>query len=467
MKKRIELKKESGLRSECLSFTEVIAQSISNIAPSATPAFTIPMVFALAGNGTWLTYVFATVAVLLIVYHINHFAKRSASPGNLYTYVGDALGSGAGFLSGWSLILAYLLTACATLAGFSNYLNVVSAYIGIKIPSILAFLIAITLAWIMVSRDVKVSAKLMLVLEGVSLIFIFTLGAIVLVKNGFKLDMAQIRLKGVSFGSIRLGLVMAFFSFVGFESATSLGAEAKKPLKNIPRSLITSAVFVGFIFVIFSYIEVMGFIGSSTGLNSSAAPLTYLATKSGFGFMGLVISIGATISFWSCVIACLTASARIVLAMSQDKILYLALGRTHKKHKTPYMAINLISVVVFIIPTTLSLFGVGEMNIFAYVGTVATLGFLFSYAMVVIGAVVYLRKRKELNITNIIISAMTMVLLLVPIVGSIYPLPAYPYNLFPFIFLGWICVGEIWFVFRPNTETESSQIVNEDIVAQK
>jgi hypothetical protein len=43
---------------------ETLAQSVSTIAPTTTPAATIPLVFALAGNGTWLAYVLATVAVL-------------------------------------------------------------------------------------------------------------------------------------------------------------------------------------------------------------------------------------------------------------------------------------------------------------------------------------------------------------------------------------------------------------------
>lgn len=42
----------SGLRSEYLTPLEVLGQSVANIAPSATPAFVIPLVFATAGNGT-------------------------------------------------------------------------------------------------------------------------------------------------------------------------------------------------------------------------------------------------------------------------------------------------------------------------------------------------------------------------------------------------------------------------------
>jgi hypothetical protein len=55
-----------GLRREILSPMETLAQSVSTMAPTTTPAATIPLVCALAGNGTWLAYVLATVAVLLV-----------------------------------------------------------------------------------------------------------------------------------------------------------------------------------------------------------------------------------------------------------------------------------------------------------------------------------------------------------------------------------------------------------------
>ena len=84
-------KAPSGLRVNILSPTETLAQSISTIAPTTTPTMTIPLVFALAGNGTWLAYLLATVAVLLIALCISRFARMSASPGSLYTYTSDTL----------------------------------------------------------------------------------------------------------------------------------------------------------------------------------------------------------------------------------------------------------------------------------------------------------------------------------------------------------------------------------------
>jgi hypothetical protein len=75
-----------GLRREAFSPMETIVQSESTIAPTATPVATIPLVFALAGNGTWLAYVLATSAVLLVALCVSKFARSSTSPGSLYSH---------------------------------------------------------------------------------------------------------------------------------------------------------------------------------------------------------------------------------------------------------------------------------------------------------------------------------------------------------------------------------------------
>src|ERR1700678_4013352 len=80
-----------GFVREILSPMETLAQSVSTIAPTATPAATIPLVCALAGNGTWLAYVLATIAVLLVALCIARYARISASPGSLYTYASMTL----------------------------------------------------------------------------------------------------------------------------------------------------------------------------------------------------------------------------------------------------------------------------------------------------------------------------------------------------------------------------------------
>src|SRR5215472_12538559 len=136
-----------GLRRNCLSFLEVVAQSVANIAPSATPALIIPVVFASAGDGLWAAYAFATVALLFVTYHINQFARRSASPGALYTFVAQGMGPAWGVVSGWSLVIAYLLTGSAVLCGSAIYVGVLlTALFGIPIALPVSVIVMIVVA---------------------------------------------------------------------------------------------------------------------------------------------------------------------------------------------------------------------------------------------------------------------------------------------------------------------------------
>src|SRR5579862_3483620 len=110
-----------GLRREILSPMETLAQSVSTIAPTSTPAATIPLVCALAGNGTWLAYVLATVAILLVAWCIGRFARYSSSPGSLYSYAAMILPPWLSSIAAWSLLLAYVATASGVIGGLYQY----------------------------------------------------------------------------------------------------------------------------------------------------------------------------------------------------------------------------------------------------------------------------------------------------------------------------------------------------------
>jgi amino acid transporter len=75
-----------GLRNEALSPLETLAQSISGVCPTLTPFVTVPLAFTLAGNATWLAYLFGTGGIFLVAWCIGRFARYSSSPGSLYSY---------------------------------------------------------------------------------------------------------------------------------------------------------------------------------------------------------------------------------------------------------------------------------------------------------------------------------------------------------------------------------------------
>ena len=76
----------------------------------------------LAGNGTWLAYVLATMAILLVAWCVGRFgAVFAPSPGSLYSYASMILPPWLSSIAAWSLLLAYVATASSVIGGLYQY----------------------------------------------------------------------------------------------------------------------------------------------------------------------------------------------------------------------------------------------------------------------------------------------------------------------------------------------------------
>jgi len=461
---------ESGLRRDCLSFLEVVAQSVANIAPTATPALIIPVVFASAGNGLWIAYAFATVALLLVTYHINQFARRSASPGALYTFVAKGMGATWGVICGWSLVIAYLITGCAVLCGAANYAGVLAqTLVGVNpvLPlALTVFAIIAAGAWYLAYRDVELSTKFMLSLEGVSVGIVLLLAIAFYVRTGRVADPHQFSTAGLTASGLVQGLVLAFFSFVGFESATALGHEAKDPLRSIPRSVLVTVLAVGAFFTFMSYTMVSGFEGYATSLGNSNQPMTELAHIAGFPILGTLFAFGATIGQFACAVACVNAGSRVIFAMSRHGLVHASAAGTHGTHATPHVAVTISAAIVLAAPLVLVSAGVSLLNAFGYLGFVATFGFLFAYILVSIGAPIYLRRRGELTATTVVMSVLSVAMLAVATVGSVVLSPTTPYNYLPYVFLGLLALGVARFLYLRAKDPHVIEAIEADLVGE-
>jgi len=436
------------LRPNCLNFSELFAQAVALISPTMTAALIVPVMFANAGNGSWLAYAFGTVMLLFVALNLNQFARRSTSSGSMYAYTSRGLGPTAGGIAGWCLIWAYLFISIAGLTGFTNFANVILDMAHIPAPPILLFAICAGIAWYVAYKDIQVSTLLMLFLEAISVALILILTAVVLFHHGFPIDRDQLTLKGTSFSNMGFGVVVAIFSLVGFECATAFGDEAKNPLKTIPKAVIWSLLATGIFFVLVTYMEVYGTRGYKTTLDQLTAPLNDLADIAHVGWLKIPISLGAMISFFSLALSCMNAGARILYPMGKHGVFHSAVGQSHAKHETPHIAVTLMAGLMFVIASGLILWHPVDVDVFGFAGTFGAFGFLFAYFFITVATPAYLKKIGELKPSHIVLAAVTLLLLLVPAVGSVYtnpPLTA-PVKYFPYIFLGYFALGVAWFL---------------------
>ena len=438
-----------GLRRGILSPMETLAQSVSTMAPTTTPAATIPLVCALAGNGTWLAYVLATVAVLLVARCIGRYARLSASPGSLYTYASMTLPPWLGATAAWSLLLAYVATGSSVIGGFYYYANLLlhDATGHLYSAVWLAALVTGASIWI-AYRDVKISARLMLWIEAASVTVIVIMVTLLLVGHGRRWDWDELHLRGMTGSGLRLGLVLALFSFVGFESATTLGSEARNPLQTIPRAVLQSAVLAGAFFTVCAYAEVLGFHTAGQDLSTSQAPMHVLARVVRVPVLGLLIDIGALVSLFAGTLACITAAARVLLLMAHNGLAHGSLRNTHARNQTPSRAVIITGIAALLPVAVLAARGASGLDVYGWLGSLATYGFIVAYALVCVALPRYLRDQGVFRRGAQIIPWLAGLAMLLALVGNFYPVPEGPYGKLPYIYLAYLTAGLLWFVFR-------------------
>jgi amino acid transporter len=438
-----------GLHAGVLGPIETLAQSVSAIAPSTTPSLTIPLVFALAGTATWFVYLLATAVILLVGFCVSRFARLSASPGSLYTYTADTLPPIFGVISAWALLLAYVATGGSVAGGALYYVGVLGQqFFHWAPPAIPTLAVVCAAAGAIAYRDVKLSAEMMLWIEAVSVSLIVIVLVALPVRLGFHFDPDQFRLKGVSFSGLGPALVLSIFSFVGFESATTLGAEARDPLRTIPRAVLQCALLSGLFFMLCAYSEVLGFRGEPNQLMGSTSPLHLLATKGGIAPLGIAIDIGAAVSMFACVLACTTAAARVLMRMAYSGLLPRAFGRTNRTHGTPGAAIALSATLMFAATAILWLRGVAGSDMYDLLGSLSVFGFLTAYALV---ALALPFARRALGQHSHAVAVISMLAVLAVLLIGVFDLRSTSdavHARIPYIYLGYIFFGLAWYLLR-------------------
>ena len=340
----------SRLRPNCLNFTELLAQNIALISPTMTAALIVPLMFSNTGNVSWLSYAVGTLMLLFVAFNLNQFAKRTTNAGSMYSYAMSGLGYGGGAICGWCLVWAYLFIGLAGTTGFTIFAQKLLDMAHVTVPPVLLFAACIGTSFVLAYKDIKISTLVMLGLEAFSCFFILVLCLIVLGHHPAP-DAAQFSFCGLSLSSLGMGVVVAIFSLVGFESSTAFGEEAVNPLKTIPRSIIWSLVLTGAFFIFVSYVEVLGTHGYKDSLDKIDAPLNVLADSYGVSFLSPLLSAGAMFSFFALASSCMNAGARVMYAMGRHQFFHRSTGSAHEVHQTPHVALAVMAVAMMFVVT--------------------------------------------------------------------------------------------------------------------
>jgi amino acid transporter len=433
------------LRSNCLNFKELLAQNIALISPTMTAALIVPLMYGTTGSISWLSYALGGVLVLFVALSLNQFAKRTTNSGSMYSYAMSGLGFAGGSLCGWCLLWAYLFIGLAGTTGFTIFATTLLQMVHVNVPPLILFALCLGSCFYIAYKDIKVSTLITLGLEVFSCAFIMLLAFIVLGHHHFAIDTTQFTLKGTSLLTLGMGTVVAIFSLVGFESSTAFGEEAVNPLKTIPRSIIWSLVITASFFIFITYVEVQGTAGASTTLDKMTAPLNTLAVIYGVPYLQPILSLGAMVSFFALASSCMNAGARVMYAMGRHDFFPQNTSYAHSKHGTPHVALIVMAIVMFVVASVSYGFlvanGMAVLDEFNDAGTMGAFGFVGAYTFIVLAAPFFLKKRGELKAQHVLLCVVAMALMLVPIVGSVWPVPSAPVNYFPYAFAAYLWFG--------------------------
>jgi amino acid transporter len=346
-------------------------------------------------------------------------------------------------------------------------------------PTWSAFLIgavALVLGYWLAVVPARNGTRMLLTFEGVTVVLILITTVIVFIKlatghapNGNHVDWSVFSIpKSAGFNGVFVGAVFGFLSFAGFEVSSTLGEETNNPRKDISRAMLGTAIFGGFYFVIVTAVEVMGFGTNEAGIKafgSSGSLMGDLGTSFIGSWIGTMISLGACVSAFGCLLACLVGGSRLSFAMARDA------GNTHlsaidEKNGTPVNATRIMTMaVLFIVVVWHLVWNKQAFDIFAGSGVIGTLILLVVYLMVTVGAIrfIFFGSTKRAPAWEIIIPILGIGMLGITVWENIHPWPtAWASRALPIAAAIWLVAGILFIAAKPALASKMGEKLRKD-----
>ncbi|MFE2629710.1 amino acid permease [Streptomyces sp. NPDC001651] len=352
-----------------------------------------------AGPAVTLAFVIAGLTALFSALSYAELAGSIPVAGSSYSYAYATMGELVAWICGWCLVLEYGVSVAAVAVGWGEYLNeLLDGTIGVTIPTVLSSapgeggvinlpaLIVVLLAMVFLLGGVRESARANTIMVAVKIaaLVLFCAVGFTGFKSGNYADFMPLGMAGVSAAGATL-----FFSYIGFDAASTAGEEAKDPKKDLPRAIMLSLIIVTALYVLVAGVAVGAW--NWTKFEGSQASLAAIMNDvSGQTFWGTLLALGAVISIASVVLTVLYGQTRVLFAMSRDGLVPKALGKVHPKTGAPRLNTVIVSLFCGALAALIPL---GKLVDATSIGT------LFAFALVNIAVIVLRRKRPELERT--------------------------------------------------------------------
>ncbi|MFJ6699751.1 amino acid permease [Streptomyces sp. NPDC091272] len=387
-----------------------------------------------AGPAVTISFVIAGLTALFSALSYAELAGSIPVSGSSYSYAYATMGELIAWICGWCLVLEYGVSVAAVAVGWGEYLNeLLDGTIGVTIPDALSAppgdggvfnlpaLVVVLLAMVFLLGGARESARANTIMVGVKIaaLLLFCVIGFMGFKSGNYADFMPLGMAGVSAAGASL-----FFSYIGFDAASTAGEEAKNPQRDLPRAIMLSLIIVTALYVLVAAVAVgarnwKGFEGSEAALAGIMKDVT------GQAFWGTLLAAGAVIAIASVVLTVLYGQTRVLFAMSRDGLVPRVFSKVSPRTGTPRVNTVIVSLFCGVLAAAIPLGNLVDAT---------SIGTLFAFGLVNIAVVILRRTRPDMNRT-----------FRVPL-GPLFPILGFGFCVYNMFGLGtptWIVFG-IW-----------------------
>lgn len=327
-----------------LSLPSVVAFGLSYMAPSLV--MVIFGVIAVASAGTAATaFLAATIAMLLTAMSYARMARIYPVSGSAYFYARRSLGSAAGFLVGWTVLLDYLFLPMVAWLAQSIFLNAQFPSVPIWIWMLInaGFTTAVNVAGLVLADRIN---KVLVIVALVVVLIFFAWCVKYLVGAPPASYTEPFWNSGSSIAGISAAAAIAAYSFLGFDAVTTLAEETREPERTIPRAVMLVILIGGSLFVVVAYVMQLVHPGDVFD-DAQAAAYGMSVDIGGQAFADWINMAGIVAGVASC-LAVQLSSSRLLYIMGRDGVLPRFFGKLHPRTLTPVYAVLVTGAMCFV-----------------------------------------------------------------------------------------------------------------------
>ncbi|GCD98220.1 amino acid permease [Embleya hyalina] len=349
-----------------------------------------------AGPAVVISFVLAAITALFSALSYAELAGTIPVSGSSYSYAYATLGEGIAWVCGWCLLLEYGVSISAVAVGWGQYVNeLLDSAFGVSLPDAISqppgdggtfnvpAVIVVLLAVILLVRGVSESAvanTIMVFIKLLTLAF-FCAIAFTAFEHGNLTPFAPLGAAGISAGASQV-----FFSYIGFDAASTAGEEAKNPRRDLPLAILISLAIVTVVYVAVA-LAALGAMPWEEFKGSEATLAQIVTDVTGGSWASTILSAGAIISIASVVLTVLYGQTRILFAMARDGLIPPIFAKVDSRTQSPVANTLITGAWVALLAALVPL---GQLTEATSIGT------LFAFTLVNIGVIVLRRTRPDL-----------------------------------------------------------------------